>query len=126
MFLLFEARIVTYQEITTVECDGNDKVLKTEGYCIERLNYHEPQFQKHWNGNGQLFCTWWKCFTFQLCVIGGFLFQVRAVLAVKMRTLRMIQIHGTTHIGVNTALLQVSYWHCGIFCQLIQRNLTIL
>jgi hypothetical protein len=36
-------------------------------------------------------------------------FQVRAVLAVRMRTLRMIQIHGTMHIGVSTALLQVSY-----------------
>lgn len=46
-------------------------------------------------------------------------FQVRAVLAVKMRTLRMIQIHGTMHIDVNTALLQVSYWHCGIY-RLIQ------
>jgi len=33
--------------------------------------------------------------------------QVRAVLAVKMRTLRMIQIHGTMHIGVSTALLQI-------------------
>jgi len=56
---------------TTVECEGNDKVLKTEGYCVERLNYG-PQFQKHWNGNGQLFYTWWKCFTLQLCMIGGF------------------------------------------------------
>jgi len=45
-FLLLEARIVTNQEITTVECEGNNKVLKTEGYCIERLNYHGPQFQK--------------------------------------------------------------------------------
>jgi hypothetical protein len=54
---------------------------------------------------------------------GFFFFQVRAVLAVKMRTLRMIQIHGTMHIGVNTALLQVSYWHCGIFYQSIQREL---
>jgi len=72
-FLLFEARIVTNQEIT-VECEWNDKVLKTEGYCIERLNYHGPQFQKQWNGNGQLFCTWWKCSTLQLCIIGGFFF----------------------------------------------------
>jgi hypothetical protein len=72
MFVLFEARIVTYQEITTVEFEGNDTVLKTEGYSIGRLNYHGPQFQKHWNGNGQLICTWRKCFTLQLCVIGGF------------------------------------------------------
>lgn len=126
IFLLFETRIVTNQEIT-VEWEWNDKVLKTEGYCIERLNYHGPQFQKQWNGNGQLFCTWWKCFNLQLCIIGGIIiiiiFQVRAVLAVKMRTLRMIQIHGTMHIGVNTALLQVSYWHCGIFYQLIQGEL---
>jgi hypothetical protein len=27
------------------------------------------------------------------------------------------------HIGVNTSLLQVSYWHCGIFYQLIQGEL---
>lgn len=33
--------------------------------------------------------------------------QVMAVLAVKMRTQRMIQIHGTTRIGVTTASLQV-------------------
>jgi len=105
-----------------VECEGDDKVLKNEGYCIERLNYRGPQFQKHWNGNGQLFCTWWKCFTLRLCVIGGSFFQVRAVLGVKMRTLRMIQIHGTMHIGVSTALLQVSYWHCGIFFSVDSRG----
>jgi hypothetical protein len=52
-----------------------------------------------------------------------FFFQVKAVLAVKMRTPRMIQIHGTTHIGVNTALLQVSYWHYGISYLLVQREL---
>lgn len=113
-FLLFEARIVTNKKITIVECEGNGKVLKTDVYCIEMLNYHGPQFQKHWNGNEQLFCTWWKGFTLQLCMIGGFFFQVRAVLAVKMRTPRMIQIHGTMHIGASTALLQVSYWHYGI------------
>lgn len=72
-FPLFEARIVTNQEIT-VECEWNDKVLKTEVYCIERLNYDGTQFQKQWNGNGQLFCTWWKCFTLQLCMIGVFFF----------------------------------------------------
>ena len=105
-----------------MECEGDDKVLKNEGYCIERLNYRGPQFQKHWNGNGQLFCTWWKCFTLRLCVIGGSFLQVRAVLGVKMRTLRMIQIHGTMHIGVSTALLQVSYWHCGIFFSVDSRG----
>jgi hypothetical protein len=73
-FLLFEARIVTNKEITTVECEGNGKVLKTEVYCIKMLNYHGPQFQKHWNGNGQLFCPGWKGFTLQLCLSGFFFY----------------------------------------------------
>jgi hypothetical protein len=41
--------------------------------------------------------TWW------------FVLQVRAVLALRTRTLRMIQIHGTMHTDVTTVSLQVSY-----------------
>jgi len=87
-----------------LNCEGSCKVLKTQVHFM-RLKFVDHSLRSTDTGNYTFSgCVVAHCSCVWLCVL-----QVRAVLAVRTRTPRMIQILVTMHIGVIIASLQVSY-----------------